>query len=46
MIEIIYIEVFQDTTLNLQFGSCDTPGTGIAQLDNKLSVFPTHLTEL
>ena len=30
----------QDTTLNLQFGSCDTPGTGIAQLDNKLSVFP------
>tara|TARA_X000000950_G_scaffold49431_1_gene57842 strand:- start:4264 stop:5406 length:1143 start_codon:yes stop_codon:yes gene_type:complete len=30
----------QDTTLNLQFGSCDTPGTGITQLDNKLSVFP------
>jgi hypothetical protein len=30
----------QDTTLNLQFGSCDTPGTGITQLDNKLSIFP------
>jgi hypothetical protein len=30
----------QDTTLNLQFGSCDTPGTGITQLENKLSVFP------
>ena len=30
----------QDTTLNLQFGSCDTPGTGITQLDDKLSVFP------
>jgi len=30
----------QDTTLNLQFGSCDTPGSGITQLENKLSVFP------
>ena len=30
----------QDTTLNLQYGSCDTPGTGINELDNKLSIFP------
>ena len=30
----------QDTTLNLQFGSCDTPGTGIFELDNNLTVFP------
>ena len=32
----------QDTTLNLQYGSCDTPGTGINELDNKLSIFPNH----
>lgn len=30
----------QDTTLNLQYGSCNTPGTGINELDNKLSIFP------
>ena len=30
----------QDTTLNLQFGSCDTPGTGIFELDNNITVFP------
>ena len=30
----------QDTTLNLQYGSCDEPGTGINEIDNNLSIYP------
>ena len=30
----------QDTTLNLQFGSCTTPSTVINELDNNLSLYP------
>ena len=30
----------QDTTLNLQFGSCTTPATGIDELTSSLSIYP------
>ncbi|MEK9620076.1 MAG: T9SS type A sorting domain-containing protein [Flavobacteriales bacterium] len=30
----------QDTTLNLQFGSCTTPGTGIDELKSSFSIYP------
>ena len=30
----------QDTTLNLQFGSCTTPGTGIDELTSSFSIYP------
>ena len=30
----------QDTTLNLQFGSCTTPSTGIDELTNSFSIYP------
>ena len=30
----------QDTTLNLQFGSCTTPATGIDELSSSFSIYP------
>ena len=30
----------QDTTLNLQFGSCTTPSTGIDELTSSFSIYP------
>lgn len=35
-----------DTTLVLQYGSCDTPGTGIIELNKLFSVYPNPATDM